>query len=256
MATRGGRVRRWSWSATLLGLAAGLAIAGPDGPRPGDDATYRPTVMVRKGKALGTGTIIASVEGETLILTAWHVVDDPGPASIELFRYNLGLENTRDVSGFPRKLPATIVARDVDADLAILRVRGQLALPYVARIARGEATPPTGTEVTTIGFDKGERLIGFATRIKAVERIDMDRGGGDRPFLVTEHPPEVGRSGGGLFRPDGALVGVCVARAELVKGRKIGLFTTLGNVKALIRANEDIAATVTRSNARSRSPAR
>ena len=260
MVSIGGRKRLRLRAGPLLGIAAwlvlGPAFAAPDAPRPGDDATYRPTVMIRKGNALGTGTIIASVEDETLILTASHVVDEPGPLHVELFRFNLGLERTRSASGFPRRLAAKVAARDIDADLAILRVRGQLALPFVARLGKGEAPPPTGTEVTTIGFDKGAQLIGFSTRIRTVERIDMDRGGGDRPFLITEHPPEHGRSGGGLFRSDGTLVGVCVGRAELFKGRKIGLFTSLTNVKALIRANEDITASLARSTARPRSAAR
>ncbi len=242
-----------SWVRFAPGLAAWLALvlatpggAAPDAPRPGDDATYRPTVMVRKGLALGTGTVIASVEGETLVLTAAHVVEDPGPLRVELFRYNLGLERARGVKGFPRRLAATVVAKDVAADLAVLRIKGQLALPYVARIARGDAAPPSGTRVTTIGFDMGERLIGFATKIRRVDRVDMEKGGGDRPFLVTEDPPELGRSGGGLFREDGALVGVCVARAEFARGRKIGLFSTLGNVKRLLGTNEDLAAAVAR----------
>jgi S1-C subfamily serine protease len=254
----------------LLGLVAWLAIgptdcapdglanrlAAADAPRPGDDATYRPTVKIRKGKSVGTGTIIASAEDETLILTASHVLEESGPISVELFRFNLGLERTRDGSSFPRKLAASIAARDPDADLAILRVRKQLAFPYVARMGRGEAPPPEGTEVTSIGFDRGERLLGFSTRIKGVQRVDMGRGGGDRTFLVTEDPPELGRSGGGLFRKDGALVGVCVGRAEIVKGRKFGLFTSLANVKILIRSDKELAASVARSDLRPRSPAR
>ena len=44
--------------------------------------------------------------------------------------------------------------------------------------------------------------------------------------------------------------------AELAKGRKSGLFTTLGNVKALIRANEEIKASLARSQVLPRSPAR
>ncbi len=255
-----GRSRRGGRAGFLLGLAAWLALAPSlgalDAPRPGDDATYRPTVMIRKGNAVGSGTIIASVEDETLILTASHVVDEPGPLHVDLYRFNLGLERTRTASGFPRRLAARVAARDVDSDLAILRVRGQLAFPYVARLARGDEPPPPGTAVTTIGFDKGEQIIGFSTRIKSVERIDMDKGGGDRPFLITEHPPEHGRSGGGLFRLDGTLVGVCVGRAELFKGRKIGLFTSLANVKALIRSDDEIVESLARSNARPRSPAR
>src|SRR6185437_5818004 len=115
MRWNGAKVRRHGRSAAFLGLAAWLvidptlsgtgdsptrrAIAATDAPRPGDDATYRPTVMIRKGKALGTGTMIASVEDETLVLTASHVVEGSGPIHVELFRYNMGLERTRDATG-------------------------------------------------------------------------------------------------------------------------------------------------------------
>jgi S1-C subfamily serine protease len=267
-----GTVRRRGRSAPVVGLVGLIllgpavggpalspdrpAVAAPDSPRPEDDATYRPTVMVRKGKSLGTGTIIASAEDETLILTASHVVNEDGPILVEFFRYNFGVERLKDRSGFPRKFPATIVARDPAMDLAILLIRKQLSFPYVARIASGVAPPPKGTAVTTIGFDKGEQLIGFSTKVRSVERIDLDRGGGVRSFVVTEDPPEIGRSGGGLFRTDGALVGVCVGRVELVNGRIFGIFTTLANIKAMIRANEDVATSMARANARPLTPAR
>ena len=232
----------------LFFLGATRAGEPLDAPKPGDDATYRPTVVVRKGPALGTGTIIASVEGETLILTAAHVVEDPGPLHVELFRYNLGFERIRSMSGFPRRLRATIVARDRDTDLAILRVGGQLKLPYVARIAPSNRPIVPGAAVTSIGFDRGERLIGFPTRIKKVERIDMDRGGGDRSFLITEHPPEVGRSGGGLFLEDGTLVGVCLAKAQIKPGAVLGMYSPVGNVRRLLDAHENLAAVVARSH--------
>ena len=47
--------------------ASGSSIAS-------DDWTFRPTVVVRRGTSQGSGTIIASVDGETLVLTAAHVV--------------------------------------------------------------------------------------------------------------------------------------------------------------------------------------
>ena len=236
-----------AWLASGL-LAIGSVVAAPDKPLPGDDATFRPTVMIRRGNSLGSGTVIASAEGETLVLTAAHVVDGPGPISIELFKYNLGVERARNVAGFPRKLRATVAARDPDCDIAVLRVGGQLAFPYVARMARGGDSPANGTEVTSIGFDKGQRLIGSSTKVRRVDRVDLDRGGGERSFLVTDDPPELGRSGGGLFRKDGALVGVCVARADFggKGGKSIGLFSTLGNVRALLGSQEELAAAVAR----------
>ena len=272
MGTKFVRFPRRGWFALLLGPAAWMLLglgdmgpatssvrpvaAAPDSPRPGDDATYRPTVMIRRGRGLGTGTIIASAEDETLVLTASHVLGLEGPILVELFRYNFGVEKTQGAAGFPRIFPASIAARDAATDLAILRIRKQLAFPYVARVAPGVAAPPKGTPVTTIGFDKGEQLIGFSTKIRSVDRIDLEKGGGVRSFLVTQDPPEIGRSGGGLFKDDGSLVGVCVGRAELSKGQTYGLFTGLANIKALIRAHDDLAESMIRANARPQTPAR
>jgi S1-C subfamily serine protease len=254
-----GRIVRRSWLGPALVVVAWLApglVAAPDNPLPGDDVTFRPTVMVHKGKSLGTGTVISSLEGETLILTACHVIDDPGLLTVDLNRFNLGMERTREGGTFPRSLKATIAARDVSTDLAILVVRGQLPWPFVARIARGDAPPPPGTSVTSIGFDLGQKLIGMTTKVRTIERINLGRGGTDRLFVVTENPPEHGRSGGGLYRSDGALVGVCIARAEFDKGPTKGIFTTLGNIKELLRTHEKLATSVSRSSNRPTSPAR
>lgn len=257
MGSRRGGPGCWAF-ALWLGLAASIG-PGPeasDAPLPEDDATFRPTVMVHRGKGLGSGTIIASVEGETLVLTASHVLDEKGPVTIELFRFNVGAERVRGAVGYPRRVGATIIARDADADLAILRVRGELAFPYVARVARGDLPPAPRAKVTTIGFDKGARPVGVSTRLRANERIDLNKGGGPRSFLVTDDPPEVGRSGGGLFRADGALVGVCVGRVTLVEGKTFGLFSALENVRELIRGDGQVEALVARAGVKPRSPAR
>jgi hypothetical protein len=55
-----------------------------------------------------------------------------------------------------------------------------------------------------------------------------------RPFLITEKIPEHGRSGGGLFQGNGELVGVCVGHAELVKGRRMGVFASPDSIRALL----------------------
>src|SRR3954471_5678387 len=97
------RIVRRGWLASALVVVAWLApgrVAAPDSPKPGDDVTFRPTVMVHKGKAVGTGTVISSLEGETLVLTACHVIDEPGPLTVDLNRFNLGLERTREGGNF------------------------------------------------------------------------------------------------------------------------------------------------------------
>ena len=62
---------------------------------PGDNMTLRPTVIVRRGTSQGSGTIIASIEGETLVLTAAHVLRAQGPIVVELHRYNVGRDGAR-----------------------------------------------------------------------------------------------------------------------------------------------------------------
>src|SRR5690242_12494598 len=119
---------------TLTLMLAAAASSAAERPAPRDDLTFRPTVLVRNGSSQGSGTIIASTEGETLVLTASHVVEEPGSLSVELHRYNLGVEHAQSSRRWPLSFAAKVAAADVAADVAILRVRGLGALPYVARL--------------------------------------------------------------------------------------------------------------------------
>jgi len=124
-----------------------------------DNWTFRPTVLVRRGSSQGTGTIIASLDGETLVLTAGHVIRGRGPILVELHRYNLGIENRPSVPGkWPRDVVAESVATDTLADLAILRVRDMIALPFVARLGPEDAEPASNAGLTSVGIDLGAKL--------------------------------------------------------------------------------------------------
>lgn len=222
-------------------IAAATAVAaGPDKdrPRPGDDWTFRPTVIIRKGNAQGSGSLISSVEGETLVLTAAHVVEDQGPLKVELHRYNLGLENDKSGTAWPRSFPAEVVAADDASDVALLRIKGLRPLPYVARLAVRGAEPPRGTVVTSLGIDRGAHLSSWPTRIAQVDRFEIEGTGVERDFLITQRPPEHGRSGGGLFLANGDLIGVCIGRGELVRGRNLGIFASRSSIRRLLRAND------------------
>ena len=110
-----------------------------------DNWTFRPTVVVRRGTSQGSGTIIASVEGVTLVVTAGHVIRGQGPISVELHRYNLGIEHLPTATtSWPRQVAAETVATDRAADVAILRVRNMVALPYVARNCAGRSGASDG----------------------------------------------------------------------------------------------------------------
>jgi S1-C subfamily serine protease len=235
----------------LMAIAGGADPRGSSSaPSPADDWTFRPTVVVRRGTAQGSGTIIASLDGETLVLTAAHVVSEKdGAPEVELHRYNLGQErSSRIAGGWPRTLVAEVVAIDRAADLAVLRIGRLRRLPYVARLDTGMADPARGTVVTSIGIDLGEHLSSWMAHVAGVDWFLLDRQTEERPFLITTRPPEHGRSGGGLFLADGHLVGVCIGRTEETKSRRVGIFASSASVRRLLR-DHDLEETVALSDA-------
>jgi len=225
---------------------------------PDDDRTFRPTVVVRRNASQGSGTVIASVEGETLILTAAHVVQGEGPLRVELHRYNFGVEKSAPSASFPLAVKAEVAATDPDGDLAVVRVRGCPPLPYVARLAPGDEEPTRGSSVTSVGVDEGTKLSSWRTEVGGVVWLEMHEGAAGRPFLILMKPPLHGRSGGGLFRPDGCLVGVCVGRIETLKqngkiaileqNRQLGLFASSASIRRMLR-DHDLDGAIVRAEA-------
>ncbi len=214
------------------------ALAAPDRTIPIDDWTFRPTVVIRKGDAQGSGTIISSVNGETLVLTAAHVVAGSGDLRVELHRFNLGVER-QNVSGpWPRKVPARILGQDEDADVAVLQVPGLATLPHVARLADLRAVPEPGTIVTSVGIDRASDLNSWQARVRGMALMAPERGRQERYYVVTDRAPIQGRSGGGLYLPDGRLLGVCVGRIEPEKGEAIGLFASGDSIRRVLLAIE------------------
>jgi S1-C subfamily serine protease len=186
--------------------------------------------------------VVASVPGETLVLTAAHVVEGKGPIQVELHRYNLGLERVEDGTHWPRGVWGEVAAADPAADVAVVRVRGIDALPYVARIAPGDGEPARGTVVTSLGIDGGEQLSSWASRVGGLVWFEGDEEGLQRPFLLTSRAPVPGRSGGGLFLDSGELVGVCIGRTSAERGRWMGLFASTASIRQLLRDHDlDVA---------------
>jgi len=222
-----------------------------DKVEPGDDGTFRPTVLVRRGTSQGSGTIVASIDDDTLVLTAAHVVRSEGPVLVELHTYNLGLERRSNLAGrWPRRLPAEVVATDVPADLAIVRVREMVALPHVANLyADDQDALPDDSTLTSVGIDLGVKLSSWKTELVEIATFQLNDSEVDRPFLITDRTPEHGRSGGGLFDARGRLVGVCVGHAEMIQGRRMGVFSSIDNVRRILREH-DLTAVVDRSTAR------
>lgn len=252
---------------TCLGLLAlvaclvGASAAPPAEPARGPDIV-RATVQLRNENRRGSGTVIASAPDEIWILTAAHVVRDATGLKVEIHRFNYGARflSLTEGGGWPRLVPATVAAIDPGADVALVLIRGMTALPFVAKFDLEAGEPKRGEVLTSVGVDRGLHLTRWQTTIQGPALVDIRKGGGapgrapgvrkrgdpalvdigkwgERLFTVTTRPPEHGRSGGGLFRADGTVIGSCTGRFDLKPGQKVGLFATMTSIRRLIREN-------------------
>jgi S1-C subfamily serine protease len=168
------------------------------------------------------------------------VVHNPTGLKVELHRHNLGgpIAGLTEGGGWPRLVPATLVAADSAADVAIVRIAGMVALPYVARFDPGAEEPRDGDVVTSVGIDRSLFLTRWRSTARGTALVDMGKGGGTRRFILTTRYPDHGRSGGGLYRKDGAVVGVCVGQLSVRTGEpKVGLFASVESIRRLLHDN-------------------
>ncbi len=167
----------------------------------------------------GSGTIISATDTEAIVLTCAH-----------LFRSSSGLGQTVMVEWFgtepPRTYRGRLIARDRNADLALVRIQTDRRLP-AARVGTEGMRLQPGTTLFSVGCDRGSRPRIYPTRLTAVNRYV------GAPNFEILGAPRQGRSGGGLFTADGYLVGVCSA-ADPYGNR--GLFAALGAVQYLLSA--------------------
>ncbi len=192
----------------LLGPPPRSKVSSPPtttAPKPGDDKTQVGNLIARsvrlvvedpQTRAFGTGTVVRSVVGETLILTCAHLFEGISPhtkTTVEFFG-----SPTRD------KLPGELVGRDRAGDVALVRVITREVLPAAPVASRSFALAP-GQSVSSVGCDHGQEPSVRTSKITAVNRYL-----GAATIECTGQPVQ-GRSGGGLFNQAGELIGVCSA---------------------------------------------
>lgn len=138
--------------------------------------------------SMGSGFIISS---DGYVLTNNHVVDDADQVTVRL--------------SDRRILDATVVGRDAQYDIALLKVEAK-DLPVV-RIGDSKLLKP-GQWVVAIGSP-----FGFDHSVTAgiVSAVGRSFGGADQqyvPFIQTDVPINRGNSGGPLFDLQGRVVGI------------------------------------------------
>ncbi|MEP3480956.1 MAG: trypsin-like peptidase domain-containing protein [Fuerstiella sp.] len=159
-------------------------------------ATVRVRLMDGKMRDVGTGTVIHSVAGQSLVLTCAHIFKDAAADAIvevDIFQGDKVL-----------KYPATVLGGDHNADVALIQIKNSNRLP-AAEVAFDRAPLVPRESLFSIGCSNGDP----PTRLK-MNVVEVNRFEGPSTVLCTNAPTQ-GRSGGGLFDADNRLVGVCSA---------------------------------------------
>ena len=192
-------------------------------------------------KVNGSGVIykLDREAGDAYVITNFHVVSHyesitANGVSDDIDVYLYGQENKNYV------MKATYVGGSMTQDIAVLRIedsevlRNSYALPLTAADSSLVSTFDT---VVAIGNSEGEG-IQATTGVISVDNEDLSLTGADHRTTITLNVMRIsaaineGNSGGGLFNPDGKLIGIVVAK-------KIG--SDVDNVAYAIPANRFLA---------------
>jgi thiol-disulfide isomerase/thioredoxin len=190
----------------------------PSGPVKTDAELIAATVRLRiadpEGHSCGTGTIIDARQGQAMILTCGHLFrDSKGKGKIEV-----------DLFGpLPaEKIPGKLLGYDIDREvgLVVINTPGPVA---VAPLAAPGYRVGIGDPIVSVGCSNGDAPSVRRSRVTALGKY------GGAPNLEIADLPVVGRSGGGLFTPEGRVIGVCNAADPVDRE---GVFTPLTSIAA------------------------
>ncbi len=172
-----------------------------------------------QGINYGSGTIIDSRPGRSIILTCGHIfrnVDDNTTIQVDLF----------DGERFETYVGRAI-GHDLDADVGLIAIPTHSAVP-VSSIADESYQVNRGQHVFSVGCGGGQPPERQQHRV-----TELNRYLGPDNVECTGTPIQ-GRSGGGLFDTNGQVIGVCIA-ADPKEDR--GLYAGLKAVQHLLDAN-------------------
>jgi putative serine protease PepD len=162
-------------------------------------------VQVRVGNAGGSGF---AVDDQGHIVTNNHVVANGGDVSV--------------VGQDGRRLPAEVVGRDPDSDIAVLRVTPTSALRPLTLAQAG--TTEVGEPVLAVGSPLGLSGTVTAGIVSALDRrVRLGDTGARQSAVQTDASINPGNSGGPLVNAQGEVIGVNTAIATLEGSGSIGI---------------------------------
>lgn len=190
------------------------AAAGSGQPDDVLGSIVRLRIRDSEGASFGSGTVISSVPGRTVILTCGHVFRNYDQRS--MIEVDVFLEDRHE------RFVGKLIRHDPKADVGLVSIATSHPLP-----ASPVASHPVrkGDTVVSGGCSRGEAPTRQSIQVTALNRYR-----GPDNIECTGMPVQ-GRSGGGLFDSRGQVVGVCIA-ADPKQER--GLYAGLAAVHGLL----------------------
>lgn len=161
-------------------------------------ATVRLRVKDNRGDNVGTGTIIDSRTGQTLILTCGHIFREWSKGS----RLYVDVFNGEQVTSFVGKLEKYELDDRKGIDIGLVSFACDQPLP-ACRVASSGAGILAGAPVCSVGCGGGDLPSVQQQKITTVNRYKTND-------IECSAIPEQGRSGGGLFNREGQVIGICM----------------------------------------------
>ena len=181
-----------------------MRLSGRNNWRP-----IRAAVRIRTPGGMGSGVILSSVPGRTVIATAAHVVRGSQTVTVDLFR-DFGVKT----------YTATVSIVTDTTDLALLTVAAN-TLPLPAALGAENTAVSLGDTVFGIGCSGGAGVSVMTCRV-----VSLD--GGD---VFASGSVAQGRSGGGLYNRRFELIGICSATNQR---RQDGWYIGAGKLQTLL----------------------
>lgn len=180
-------------------------------------ASTRIRITDNGGVNLGSGTVIESKPGQTLILTCGHIFrnfQDDSLIEVDVF-----------MGGKKETFVGKPVKHDLSLDLGIISIPTDNPLPF-ARVASGSYQVESGAPVQSVGCGQGNNPTLQKHLVTKLNRYN-----GPSNIECTGVPAQ-GRSGGGLFNLQGEVVGICMAAdPKEARGLYVGLPAVQGFLK-------------------------
>lgn len=203
---------------TLRAKLANEEVAPPNAAdlSPTMAASTRIRIRDKSGENFGSGTIIDSRAGNTIVLTCGHIFRDLDSSSV--------IEVDVFSTGKPVTYVGKLIKFDIESEVGLISIAPDFPLP-VCKVARAGYQLRVDQPVESIGCGSGAPPKSYNIKITALNLYL----GADN--IECNGVPKQGRSGGGLFTQDGQVIGICMA-ADEKKNR--GLYSSLKPIQDML----------------------